>query len=60
MSEIFQLSIKEQLEGLKKSSFSSVELVKSYLKRIEEIDPILNSFITITKDSALAQAEGTT
>ena len=44
MSEIFELSIREQLEGLKGSAFSSVDLVNSFLERIKKIDPKLNSF----------------
>ena len=57
MSEIFELSIREQLEGLKGSAFSSVDLVNSFLERIEKIDPKLNSFITVTAESALKQAK---
>tara|TARA_B100001179_G_scaffold158896_1_gene116265 strand:+ start:1542 stop:3017 length:1476 start_codon:yes stop_codon:yes gene_type:complete len=57
MSEIFELSIREQLEGLKGSAFSSVELVNSFLERIKKIDPKLNSFITVTAESALKQAK---
>ncbi|SVD07005.1 uncharacterized protein METZ01_LOCUS359859, partial [marine metagenome] len=41
VSEIFELSIKEQLEGLKKYQFSSAELVNSYINRIEELNPVL-------------------
>ena len=35
---------------------SPVELVQALLKRIESIDPILNAFITVTAEHAIAQA----
>ncbi len=37
--------------------FSSVELTRHYLQRINQLDEGLNSFITITEEQALAQAE---
>ena len=37
MSEIFELSIREQLEGLKGSAFSSVDLVNSFLESVKVI-----------------------
>ena len=51
------LTISRALEQLDKKEFSSVELTKAYLDRIKEIDPKLNSFITVTADTALQQAE---
>lgn len=57
MSELYQLSIREKLQGLEDSSFSSIELTQSYLDRIERIDPGINSYITITQNEALEQAE---
>ena len=55
--ELHKLSLIEQLEGLKKNKFSSVELTSHYLKRISEHDEKLNSFITVTEEQALAQAK---
>lgn len=43
--------------GLRQKSFSSVELTKHYLERIEQFDSALNSFITVSKDHALSLAE---
>ena len=57
MSDLYLLSIKQQLEGLKQSSFSSSELVKCHLKRIKDLDPKLNSFITITEEMAIKDAK---
>ncbi|HEX4896636.1 MAG TPA: Asp-tRNA(Asn)/Glu-tRNA(Gln) amidotransferase subunit GatA [Solimonas sp.] len=52
-----KLSISELSAGLKARKFSSRELTQHYLKRIEAHDPALNSFITVTADQALAQAD---
>jgi len=51
------LSIKQLSEGLRAKKFSSRELTQHYLNRIESFDPALNSFITVTAESALAQAD---
>ena len=51
------LSIKALAEGLRAKSFSSRELTQHFLKRIETLDPQLNSLITVTADRALAQAD---
>ncbi len=51
--ELHELTLKEQLDGLKESSFSSVELTQEYLKRIKSKDPSINSFITVTEELAL-------
>ena len=45
--DFHNLSLKEQLQGLKKGSFSSTELTSHYLERIEKYDDELNSFISI-------------
>ncbi|MFA5939044.1 MAG: Asp-tRNA(Asn)/Glu-tRNA(Gln) amidotransferase subunit GatA [Sinimarinibacterium sp.] len=50
-------SIKELAAGLRAKKFSSRELTQHYLKRIETLDPQLNSFITVTASQALAQAD---
>ncbi len=49
-----KFSVAELSKGLKNRDFSSVELTKHYLKRIERSD--LNAFITVTEDLALSQA----
>ena len=54
--ELHELTLKQQLDGLKESSFSSVELTQEYLKRIKSKDPSINSFITVTEELALKQA----
>ena len=48
MDDLFKLSIKEKLEGLSKSTFSSQELTESYLARIKLLDNKLNRIVEIT------------
>ena len=55
--DFHNLSLKEQLQGLKKGSFSSTELTSHYLERIEKYDGELNSFISVTAERALIQAK---
>lgn len=47
----------ELSDALQKREFSSVELTQHYLDRIARHDGELNSFITVTADTALAQAQ---
>ena len=50
-------SIKALGEGLRAKKFSSRELTQQYLQRIEALDPQLNSYISVTSEQALAQAD---
>ena len=50
-------SIAEISELLRRGDVSPVELTRECLDRIEEISPTLNAFITVTADSALAEAQ---
>jgi aspartyl-tRNA(Asn)/glutamyl-tRNA(Gln) amidotransferase subunit A len=43
--------------GLRAGEFSSMELTRDLLARIETLDPALNSFVTVTPEFALAAAE---
>jgi aspartyl-tRNA(Asn)/glutamyl-tRNA(Gln) amidotransferase subunit A len=52
-----RLSIKQLADGLRAKQFSSRELTAHFLKRIEAFDPQLNSYITVTPERALAQAD---
>jgi len=49
-------SISEISESLHRGSVSPVELAADCLARIEKLNPRLNAFITVTAESALAQA----
>lgn len=50
-------TIAELADGLRKKSFSSVELTQHFLDRIHRLDPHYNSFISVTDEQALAQAK---
>lgn len=52
-----ELNIVEANKGLRNKDFSSVELTKACLARIEETDEKIRSFITVTADLALEQAK---
>src|SRR6187431_3115606 len=51
------LTLSELAKKLRAKEFSVTELTKSLLARIEESQPTLNAFITVTAESALAQAK---
>jgi aspartyl-tRNA(Asn)/glutamyl-tRNA(Gln) amidotransferase subunit A len=50
------MGIREIAELFRKGSLSPVELITDCLARIERLNPKLNAFITVTAESALAQA----
>jgi aspartyl-tRNA(Asn)/glutamyl-tRNA(Gln) amidotransferase subunit A len=50
-------SIAQLSAGLRAGDFSSIELTRHFLQRIERLDGALNCFVTVTAKSALAAAE---
>ena len=50
-------SIAEVSDLIQRGDVSPVELTRECLNRIEELNPTLNAFITVTADSALAEAQ---
>ena len=50
-------SLTELANGLQKKEYSSVELTQFFLDRIRKYDKQLNSFITITEQQAIQQAQ---
>ena len=54
---IHRQSLAELAAGLRSRRFSSVELTKVCLERIEASQPTLNAFISVTRGQALAAAE---
>ncbi|HHX35863.1 MAG TPA: Asp-tRNA(Asn)/Glu-tRNA(Gln) amidotransferase subunit GatA [Gammaproteobacteria bacterium] len=52
-----QLTLANISKALAAKQFSARELTTHLLERIEQLDPQLNSFITVSKDAALQQAE---
>ena len=55
--EIFSLTVREAGELLKNREISSKDLTQSFLRRIESIEPMVRSFITIDPKVALHHAE---
>lgn len=53
---MLELSIAEVSELLRREKISPVDLTNACLARIEQLNPILNAFITVMHDSALARA----
>jgi aspartyl-tRNA(Asn)/glutamyl-tRNA(Gln) amidotransferase subunit A len=51
------LTIAELIKGLRNKDFTSVELTRHYLDRIKRLDNNYNSFVTVTEEIALAQAQ---
>jgi len=56
MTELHHLTLAELFEGLRARRFSSVELTRHFLARIERLGPGLNAFITVTHARALESA----
>ena len=54
--ELFELTIHELSDLLRKGEVSSVEATRSVLSRIEAVEPQVNAFITVTGEEALAAA----
>lgn len=56
MTDLHTQTLAELAAGLKAKRFSSVELTRHFLQRIERFDGELNAYITVTPELALAQA----
>jgi len=57
MTELHHLTLAQLNEGLRARRFSSVELTRHFLARIERLNPALNALITVTGEQALAAAQ---
>ncbi|NER65999.1 Asp-tRNA(Asn)/Glu-tRNA(Gln) amidotransferase GatCAB subunit A, partial [Pseudomonas sp. MAFF212427] len=51
-----QLTLAEIARGLADKAFSAEELTRTLLARIQQLDPQINSFISVTDELALSQA----
>ena len=49
-------TISEAAERIRSGQMSPVEIVEAHLKRIDDTDAALNSFITVLADNAMASA----
>lgn len=52
-----ELTIREAAKGLEEDKFSSVDLTKSCLDRIDKINYKINAYLLVTEDLALEQAK---
>jgi len=57
MADLHDKTMAELSAGLGAGEYSSVELTRHYLQRIGELDARLNSFLSVTGEQALAQAQ---
>jgi aspartyl-tRNA(Asn)/glutamyl-tRNA(Gln) amidotransferase subunit A len=55
--ELHQLSLQEAHELLSSRKISSEELTRAYLERVQRLDPQIKSFVTVSEDVALKQAQ---
>lgn len=60
MQDLCYLTIAEAAGLIRSRKLSPVELTKAHLDRIAKVDPLLRSFITLTADVAMRQAEEAT
>ncbi len=56
MDKLLTYDIKTVADKIQKGEISPVDLVEHVLTRIQEVDPLLNSFITVDREGALQQA----
>jgi len=54
---MYHKTVSELSKALANKAISSVELTKLYLERIKQYNPLLNAYITLTEELALAQAK---
>ena len=57
MSDPPRASLTELIAGLRARRFSSAELVRTYLERIDQHQGALNAFISVTREQALKDAQ---
>ena len=57
MAELWQLTVEQARQGLARREFSSVELTRSCLDRIHQLEDRLKAFVTVTEEVALSQAQ---
>jgi aspartyl-tRNA(Asn)/glutamyl-tRNA(Gln) amidotransferase subunit A len=57
VSDLHRLSLSELVAGLRARRFSSVELTRAFLERVDRHQGTLNAFISVTREQALREAE---
>ena len=56
-SDLIKLTIPEAAELIRRRKLSPVDLTRACLSRINQLNPLLNAFITVTEELALSQAK---
>jgi len=56
VTDLTRLSLAAARKGLKAKDFTAVELTNAYLSAIERANPMLNAFVAVTAEGALASA----
>lgn len=55
--QLYQQTIRELHQQVKDGQVTSRDITESVLSRIDEVEPVLNSYIRVMEDEALAQAD---
>ncbi|CAH2214721.1 glutamyl-tRNA(Gln) amidotransferase (subunit A) [Tepidibacter aestuarii] len=55
--KLYEMTLKEVSEKIKKQEITALELTQSILDRIKEVEPKVDSYITITEEEALNRAK---
>ena len=56
VTDLTELSLVEASDLIRRRALSPVDLTRAYLDRIRQLQPLVNAYITITEELALAQA----
>jgi len=54
--QLYELTVRELKKLLREKKVSSEEVTRAFLERIDEVEDVIKSFVTITGDSALERA----
>ena len=54
--DLIRWTLQKAAQSVRRKSVSPVDLTRACLRRIERLDPVLNAFITLTAEQALAEA----
>ncbi|MDJ0461063.1 amidase [Streptomyces sp. H27-C3] len=57
MTELSALTARQLLAGYEKGEFTPVDATRAALDRIEAVEPLVNAFVRVDTEEALAQAE---
>ncbi|GGR77745.1 amidase [Streptomyces aureoverticillatus] len=57
MTELTDLTAVQLVDGYHKGEFSPVDVTRAVLRRAEDVQPVVNAFVRLDHEGALAQAE---